>query len=97
MTDMDSFRVFVYKVIKCSPSSIYFSLVFRCSMLHAIIYLPNDLNHLGSLTSSLEFDGAVLKLDDTFEFRLRDDDDVDALFSVLDMVPTDSVVCLMPL
>lgn len=62
-----------------------------------MFYLPNDLNHLGNLTSSPEVDGrdgAMPKLDATFGFRVRDDD---GLFSLFDVVPNASAVCLMPL
>lgn len=62
-------------------------------------YLPNGLNHLGNLTSSLDVDGrgAELKLDTTLEFRTHDDDVV-GLFSLLELAPHASVAfCLMPL
>lgn len=63
-----------------------------------MFYFPNVLNHFGNLTSSPEVDdrGAVLKLDATFEFRVRDDE-VDGLFSLLDVVACVSAGCLMPL
>lgn len=85
-------------VQKCN-SSVSLHLNFITSIFTVHVYFPNGLNHLGNLTSSLEVDGrgAELKLDATLEFRLRDDD-VDGLFSLLDVAPNASAaVCLMPL